>query len=213
MYIMPKNKTKKNKTSAILSPYTAEHFKSNDGMMTTIWGPPLWHVLHTMSFNYPIKPSIQDKRHYRQFVLSLKNVLPCGKCRKNLSNNLSALPLTPNKMQSRDTFSKYIYDLHECVNKMLNKQSALTYEDVRERYEHFRARCKSPTTQKSKIKTMKQTKNEKGCVEPIVGIKKSKCVLTIVPQTNHCKTMKIDPTCQFPHHHHNNKQSHTNVSK
>jgi len=44
-------------------------------------------------------------------------------------------------MESRDTFSKYVYDLHEHINKMLGKISNLSFEDVRERYEHFRARC------------------------------------------------------------------------
>jgi len=44
-------------------------------------------------------------------------------------------------MKSRETFSKYVYRLHEVVNTMLHKTSGLTYDDVRERYEHFRARC------------------------------------------------------------------------
>jgi hypothetical protein len=33
--------------------YTEEDYKSGDGMLTTVWGPGLWHFLHTMSFNYP----------------------------------------------------------------------------------------------------------------------------------------------------------------
>ena len=37
--------------------YTQKNFKSNDGMLTSVWGPSLWHVLHCMSFNYPIKPN------------------------------------------------------------------------------------------------------------------------------------------------------------
>ena len=44
-------------------------------------------------------------------------------------------------MKSRETFSKYIYNLHELINTMLNKKSNLSYDDVRERYENFRARC------------------------------------------------------------------------
>ena len=69
-------------------------------------------------------------------------------------------------MKSRDTFSRYIYKLHETVNKLLGKKSGLSYCDVRERYEHFRSRC---TDEKPKIfnikKTMKKTlkkKKEKG---------------------------------------------------
>ena len=32
------------------------------GMMTAIWGPTLWHSLHTISFNYPIKPKKTNER-------------------------------------------------------------------------------------------------------------------------------------------------------
>ena len=65
--------------------YTKKDYQSNDGMLTSVWGPGLWHTLHTMSFNYPISPSIEDKTHYREFILNLQYVLPCGKCRKNIS--------------------------------------------------------------------------------------------------------------------------------
>ena len=27
-------------------------YLSGDGMLTSVWGPSLWHYLHTMSFNY-----------------------------------------------------------------------------------------------------------------------------------------------------------------
>ena len=51
-------------------------------MVTNVWGPSLWHVLHTISFNYPVNPTEEQKQQYKDFVLSLGNVLPCGACRK-----------------------------------------------------------------------------------------------------------------------------------
>ena len=33
--------------------FTKKQYNSGDGMLTTVWGPGLWHYLHTMSFNYP----------------------------------------------------------------------------------------------------------------------------------------------------------------
>jgi len=75
------------------------------------------------------------------------------------------------------------------VNKMLGKKSGLSYVDVRERYEHFRARCALPATSK-----MDQDKVEKGCTEPIYG-EKSKCVLKILPQSTKCDTFQIDEKC------------------
>ena len=178
------NKTQKKKPQKKRAfVFSDKEYNSNDGMLTTIWGPGMWHYLHTMSFNYPVHPSSKDKAHYRDFVISLKHVLPCGKCRENLTKNFKVLPLTMKAMASRATFSKYIYDLHEVVNKMLCKKSGLSFEDVRERYEHFRSRCSKRTTKK-----------HKGCTEPIVG-EKSKCILRIVPQTQKCETLEIDEDC------------------
>jgi len=161
-----------------------EDYKSNDGMLTSIWGPGMWHFLHSMSFNYPVNPTTEDKDNYRNFVLSLKNILPCGKCRKNLRENFKKKPLTMNKMESRESFSKYIYELHEMINAMLGKKSGLTYEEVRERYEHFRSRCNSK----------KQVNKEKGCVTPVYG-EKSKCILRIIPAKEKCETLQIDERC------------------
>jgi len=172
--------------------FDLDDYNSNDGMLTTVWGPGMWHYLHTMSFNYPVKPTTQEKTHYMNFVKSLVYVLPCGKCRKNLRKNFAKLPLTRKEMESRDTFSRYVYELHEIVNKMLGKTSGLTFEEVRERYEHFRARCAKSLPEKKC--TMKKKAKESGCTEPLYG-EKSKCVLQIVPQKEKCDTFQIDNQC------------------
>jgi hypothetical protein len=171
-------------------------FYSGDGFLTSVWGPAIWHSLHIISFNYPVKPNNEEKNYYRNYVLSLQNVLPCGACRKNLKMNFKHLPLKMADMESRDSFSRYIYDLHELVNKMLKKKSNLSYCDVRERYEHFRARCvdENPKVFKySDIKTKKH-KREKGCTEPLYG-KKARCILNIVPQNNKGQSIQIDKKC------------------
>jgi hypothetical protein len=191
-----KSKSNKRKTLRKFT-FNETEYKSNDGMLTTIWGPSMWHYLHTMSFNYPIEPTAENKRHYKEFIYSLQHVLPCGKCRKNLTKNLKKFPLTNKHMQSRDSFSRYVYGLHEQINKMLHKKSGLTYEDVRERYEHFRARC-ATSYDKMKEEIRKSHKKdmtkENGCTIPLYG-EKSKCVLHIVPQAHKCETLQIDNKC------------------
>jgi len=184
-----KNKSSQNRV------FTKKDYNAGDGMLTSVWGPPMWHYLHTMSFNYPVNPTPEDKKHYRDFVLNLRYVLPCKYCRMNLKTNLKTMPLNMSHMASRDTFSRYVYNLHELVNKLLKKTSNLSYCDVRERYEHFRARCTEEKPQLFKVlknKTFK--KREKGCTEPLYG-KKSKCVLNIVPQDEKGKTIQIDKKC------------------
>ena len=207
------------------TPYEDKDYSSNDGMLTTVWGPGIWHYLHTMSFNYPVHPTASDKQHYRDFVLELQYVLPCGKCRKNLAKNFKKLPLTMSHMKSRETFSRYVYELHETVNRMLNKNSGLTYDKVRERYEHFRARCAKPLKQlrarcnkTRKTGTAKRTSPSKsGTAKRTLPSKsgtakkktlpsdkgcvvplygnKAKCVLQIIPQDVKCETLQIDDRC------------------
>lgn len=52
-------------------------YMSGDGMLTSVWGPSMWHYMHTMSFNYPVKPTSLEKQKYREFILNLQYTLPC----------------------------------------------------------------------------------------------------------------------------------------
>jgi hypothetical protein len=162
--------------------FTNHEYNSGDGMLTYVWGPALWHYLHTMSFNYPVNPTPEQKMYYRTMIETLQYTLPCGACRENLKKNLAECKITDHVLKNRANFSRWMYRLHEKVNKMLGKQSGLTYEMVRERYEHFRARCN------------KEKLVEKGCTEPIMGVK-SKCVISIVPKDVECETFNIDEGC------------------
>ena len=201
-----KNKTMKKGSKPhieTVSVYSTKDYESNDGMLVTVWGPSAWHFLHTISFNYPVHPTEDEKKHYMDFILNFENVLPCGKCRKNLVKNFKKLPLTLKEMESRNTFSKYVYDLHETVNKMLHKKSNLSYKQVQERYEHFRARCVKNKNNRTKKRVRfskyvsildEHMKKEKGCIVPLYG-EKSKCILQIVPQDTDCETFQIDDKC------------------
>jgi Erv1 / Alr family len=180
---MVRNKTTKRKVNEGKD-YNPKDYNSNDGIMTSIFGPATWHLLHSISFNYPANLSELEKKKYKDFVLSLQNVLPCGKCRSNLKKNFKKCPLNESSLESRDSFSRYIYNLHETVNSMLNKKSGLTYNDVRDMYESFRARCSTSVVGGKQISSKK---DEKGCVIPFNGVKK-KCVLRVVPMTDKCKS-------------------------
>ena len=137
-----KNKIRRNKTIK-KRVFTDEDFKSNNGFNTAIWGSCMWLFLHTISFNYPVKPTEDVKNNYKSFILNLQNILPCKICRENLKNNFKTLPLKDSDLENRDAFSRYIYSLHELINTMLEKKSGLTYEMVRERFEHFRGISKN----------------------------------------------------------------------
>ena len=39
-------------------------------MNQNIWGPHLWFSLHTISFNYPLKPTENDKYNQQLQIIS-----------------------------------------------------------------------------------------------------------------------------------------------
>jgi hypothetical protein len=199
-----KKSTKKSTKKNIKKKYTftRKEYMSGDGMMTSIWGPAMWHALHTISFDYPVHPTSEDKKHYKEFIENLKYVLPCKYCRINLTNNLKINPIRECHMKNRDTFSRYVYNLHEYINKMLGKTSGLSYCDVRERYEHFRSRCtqsdgkklfKFNKTRKGKGKGKGKGK-EQGCTAPLYG-KNAKCVIKIIPEEEKEPSFSVDNRC------------------
>ena len=162
--------------------YTQEEYNSNSGMLTSVWGPSLWHFLHTMSFNYPVNPTKRDKERYKKFLMSLQYILPCKYCRINLSKYYKKKPLTDKALKNRCTFSKYIYNLHEDINKMLSKKKNYNYKDIKFIYEHFRSRC--------------NTRKAKGCTKSLYG-RKSKCIIKIVPYTKKTNTLQINKSCLY----------------
>ena len=172
--------------------FTKKDYNNSNGMLTSVWGPSFWHVLHTISVNYPVNPSCDDKQHYKTFITSLKYVLPCKYCRDNLEKNLKKTPLNTSALKNREHFSKWMYKLHETVNQSLGKKSALKFRDVQDRYEHFRARCSSD--KKINVKTI-QKGGEKGCTEPIYGVK-ARCQLHIIPHNKSGESMLIHNKCK-----------------
>ena len=64
------------------STFSKKHYNSDMGMLTSVWGPSMWLSLHTISFNYPVKPSKQQQEDYYNYFLLVGKILPCGYCRK-----------------------------------------------------------------------------------------------------------------------------------
>ena len=74
---------------------------------------------------------------------------------------------------------------------MLGKKCNLSYKDVQNRYENYRARCNLIEDEKKCIRSVKK---EKGCIDPLYGVK-SKCIIEIVPKKSKKKTFKMDSRC------------------
>ena len=116
---------------------------STDGMQPAIWGPLLWTIMHTVSFNYPdnVKPNDSRRAGTRAFFDALPLMLPCADCRPHLAQNYKTLHYGDHVFSSRQTLSRFVYDLHQLVNAQLNKPPFnVSYEELCRRYELFRSK-------------------------------------------------------------------------
>ena len=103
-------------------------------MNQNIWGPHMWFVLHTITFNYPIEPKKEDIKYHSDFLYSLKYVLPCSVCRRHYKRHIRENP-PKNALKNRDNFIKWMIDLHNEVNGETGKKNTYTYQEIISRYE------------------------------------------------------------------------------
>lgn len=119
-----------------------------NGIITKIWGPPVWKTMHFMSFGYPDSNNIDDhvKKTYRQFYESILQILPCIYCQESISliiqQNGNA-KLDDSVFESRETLTKWVYHLHEAVNDKLEVKYDISYADLVKEYNTYRADCQN----------------------------------------------------------------------
>ena len=94
-----------------------------------IWGPHIWRTIHYISLGYPETPSLNDKQIYKNFIISLKDVLPCAMCRKHFNELLIKHPLTEQVLSSKTNLIKWCIDAHNIVNIQNNKK-VFSYEEA-----------------------------------------------------------------------------------
>jgi hypothetical protein len=103
-------------------------------MNQNIWGSHLWFSLHTITFTYPINPTNLDKENFKNFFISLENVIPCSICKKNYKRHLLEYPID-NYLDSRKKLVYWLIDIHNMVNSEIGKK-IMSYEVVIKKYEN-----------------------------------------------------------------------------
>ena len=102
-------------------------------MNQNIWGPHLWFSLHTISFNYPLKPTNEDKTNYKNFFNNLQNIIPCSVCKKNYKRHITEHPIE-DFLGNRQTLVYWVIDIHNMDNAEIGKK-ILSYVVVIKKYE------------------------------------------------------------------------------
>jgi len=92
-----------------------------------IWGPPLWDILHYITFRYDPKDA---KKVERLFMYHLPNLMPCIHCKNHYKDYVRRNPI---KLRNMEELSKWLVRIHNLTNQQLNKPQ-FAYSKAVQRY-------------------------------------------------------------------------------
>ena len=95
------------------SPHVVPRTARQETVNTSMWGPPLWKMMHILSTFHPdtVVSHEEFMKLWDQLFVALKEEIPCPECRSHVQNWLSKNP----DFRSRG-IKQYILDLHNDVN-------------------------------------------------------------------------------------------------
>lgn len=98
-----------------------------------VWGPHYWFVLHSIARTYPEHPNEVVRRKYYDFIQNLPLFLPDEEIGTKFSHLLDTFPVSP-YLRSRDSFMRWMYFIHNKINRSLEKDEP-TFEEAMRTYD------------------------------------------------------------------------------
>ena len=92
-------------------------------MNPDFWGKSAWRFLHSITFNYGDEkgiPTKKEKTIYKAYFNLLPYILPCDTCKESFLCLVKENPIDKH-LKTRETLIKWLYILHNKVNKKLVK--------------------------------------------------------------------------------------------
>lgn len=118
--------------------FISEKVKINKGIQITSrkhWGM-YWNCLHLLSFNYPDKPTDEDKNEIIKLTkIMMDTGIQCRICKSHFIIWNSKRPIQDN-CNSREELKQWYIDLHNDVNA-INKKKMMDNKSVEEIYRQF----------------------------------------------------------------------------
>ena len=101
-----------------------------------VWGPHYWFVLHTIALTYPLKPNETVKKKYYDFIENLPIFIPIENIGNYFSELLDKYPVSP-YLDSRESFIKWVYFIHNTINKSLGYEELTLSESLEKYYKNY----------------------------------------------------------------------------
>ena len=127
------------------------------------WGPGGWDFLHSITFNYPLEPTVEDIDKYKSFFSTVGEMLPCKYCRESFIIYYKYIPIDE-FLDSRVGVTYWLYRIHQLVNEKVFKPNS-TFENVIRTYESFRAKCGKMSVNGEEDKKFKTCQGNKYAID------------------------------------------------
>ena len=100
------------------------------------WGSSGWNLLHNISWNYPNKPTLEEKKNIFNFLIYFASVIPCMRCRRDWTEYLNENMTSSDSvhLSSKDALTRFLVSGHNVVNTKLGKKS-MTYKEAEKLYD------------------------------------------------------------------------------
>lgn len=96
----------------------------------TVWGPPTWFFLHSMTLALPSSVPEEQQKAVRELMYNMQKVLPCATCGDNLKEHMQNHPIEPH-LSSRDSLVQWMIDIHNMVNANCGKPEIAAQDALR----------------------------------------------------------------------------------
>tara|TARA_Y100000991_G_C21955743_1_gene341984 strand:- start:395 stop:859 length:465 start_codon:yes stop_codon:yes gene_type:complete len=122
------------------------------------WGPHGWKFIHYVTLGYPSKPTNSDKIKYKNFFISLSDVIPCILCKMNYKKHLQELPINESVLKNRQTLMAWAIKMHNLVN-IENDKKPVSISDGIKMIKNNDDTCSIENFSETKTKSNSKMKN------------------------------------------------------
>ena len=109
----------------------------NTGLNSNVWGTGAWTFLHSITLTYPNDPTDVDKKTYKNFFETIGYLLPCNQCSNHYNDYLKENPIDDSVLENKLSFTKWLYNVHNNVNHILNKPKIDFDEFINQYYDMY----------------------------------------------------------------------------
>jgi hypothetical protein len=127
-------------------------------MQSNKWGGHAWEFYHTVTFNYPISPTIEDQKNIKGMFDYLGPNLPCSICKESFAFFYKYIPID-DFLSDRYGVVYWLYSVHTLVNHKLN-QPNISFSTVIRKYEALRVSNEEPVTNEYVTMFIEMAKNK-----------------------------------------------------